>query len=158
MKSKINIYKDFKGYNAYPVAEAEKIIRGRILAEFNKLLEKIAGCEQKSKDMKLIKILQHILAAKSRMERMKNDIKERDNIFVPVYLKERIAHLDEEKLKAVDSRVVELIGMNMEILESLSCAETDPYIIDKFTRINENLREMENCCHSRALLLKKEIF
>jgi len=30
MKDKIDIYKDFKGYNAYPLREAEKIIRNRM--------------------------------------------------------------------------------------------------------------------------------
>ncbi len=158
MKDKIDIYKDFDGYNAYPLVEAERIIRGRILYEFSKLLEKLEGCVEKAKRMRLIKILEHIIAVKSRMERMKKQIKERDNIFVPVYLKARIAHVDEEKLKTIDFRLVELIAMSKEILESLSCAEADTHIIDKFTRINEILREMENNCHSRALILKKEIF
>ena len=157
MKSEINIYKDFNGYNAYPLAEAERIIRGRILTEFSKLIKQIEGCEEKARSMRLIKILQQIVTVKNRMERMKKDIKERDNIFVPAYLKERIARVDEEKLKVVDSRLIELINLNKEILESLSCAEVDTHITDKFTTINENLREMENNCHSRALLLKKEI-
>ena len=158
MKDKIDIYKDFNGYNAYPLVEAERIIRGRILNEFSKLLEKVAGCEEKAKRMRLIKILEHIIAVKSRMERMKKQIKERDDLFVPVYLKARIAHVDEEKLKTIDFRLVELIAKSKEILESLSCAEADTHIIDKFTRINEDLREMENNCHARALILKKEIF
>lgn len=158
MKKKINIYKGFKGYNAYPLVEAEKIIRGRISDEFSKLIEKVDGCVEKSKSQRLIKILEHILAVKKRMERMKNEIKERDNLFVPVYLKARIAHLDEEKLKEVDFRLMELIETNMELIESLTCAEGDTHITDKFTRVNENLREMENKCHARALLLKKEVF
>jgi hypothetical protein len=158
MKSKTNIYKDFNGYNAYPLAEAEKIIRNRLLDVFSTLIEKIEGCIEKAKNMRLIKILEHILAVKKRMGRMKSKMKERDNIFVPAYLKARIAHVDEEKLKTVDFRLIELVDMNREILDELSCAEADTHIIDKFTRINENLREMETHCHSRALLLKKEIF
>ena len=126
--------------------------------EFSKLIEKVAGCEEKAKHMRLIKILEHIIAVKSRMERMKKQIKERDDVFVPVYLKARIVHVDEEKLKTIDFQLAELIAMSKEILESLSCAEADTHIIDKFTRINENLREMENNCHTRALILKKEIF
>jgi len=158
MKSKPNIYKDFNGYNACPLDEAEKIIRGRLLNDFSTLIEKVEGCVENAKNMRLIKILEHILAVKKRMERMESEMKERDNIFVPVYLKARIAQVDEEKLKTVDFRLIELIDMNREILDELSCAEADIHIIDKFTRINENLREMENHCHSRSLLLKKEIF
>jgi hypothetical protein len=149
---------DFKGYNAYPLAVAEKMIRDRILIEFSKLIEKVTGCTEKSKSMRLIKILEHILAVKKRMERMKKDIKNRDNIFVPVYLKARIAHVDEEKLKDIDFRLIELIETNMDLLESLTCAEADTHVIDKFTQINENLREMETNCQSRVLLLKKEVF
>lgn len=158
MKSKINIYKDFNGYNAYPLAEAEKIIRGRLLDDFSTLIEKVDGCVEKAKNKRLLKILEHMLAVKKRMMRIKSEMKDRDNIFVPAYLKARIAHVDEEKLKTVDFRMVELIDMNREILDELSCAEADTHIIDKFSKINENLREMENHCHSRSLLLKKEIF
>jgi len=158
MKKKIDIYKGFKGYNAYPLTEAEKMIRCRIADEFSELVEMVDGCVEKSKRMRLVKILEHILAVKKRVERMKKEIKDRDNLFVPVYLKARIAHLDEEKLKDVDFRLMELIEMNKEIIESLTCAEGDIHIIDKFTRVNENLREMENKCHARALLLKKEVF
>jgi hypothetical protein len=157
MKQKIDIYKDFKGYNAYPLIEAEKIIRSRILEEFSKLNEMVEGCVNRAKEMQMIWILEHIMAVKNRMERMQKQIKDRDTLFIPAYLKEKIAHVDEEKLQAVDFRLIELIQLNKEIIDSLSCAETDTRIIDKFTAVNKNLREMEENCHTRALLLKKEI-
>ena len=158
MNSKTDIYKDFNGYNAYPLQEAEKIIRSRLLDDFSTLIEKVEGCVEKARSMRLLKILEHILAVKKRMERMKSEMKERDTIFVPIYLKARIAHVDEEKLKTIDFRLIELIDMSRAIIDELSCVEGDTHIIDKFTRINDYLREMENRCHSRALLLKKEIF
>jgi len=157
MKDKIDIYKDFKGYNAYPLREAEKIIRNRILEEFSKLTEMVGGCVNKAKEMQMIWILGHIMAVKVRMERMQKQIKDRDTLFVPANLKEKISRLDEDKLKAVDFRLVELIQLNKKIIDSLSCAETDTHIIDKFTEVNKNLRDMEENCHVRSLLLKKEI-
>jgi hypothetical protein len=155
---KIDIYKGFKGYNAYPLVEAEKIIRSRILAAFDDLVGQLDGCEQKAGSMRMLWILEHITVLKRRMERMRNGIKERDEIFIPVYLKARIAHVDEEKLEKIDHRLVELIGMSLEIIGSLSCAETDTRITDKFAQISDYLREMEANCHERALLLKKEVF
>jgi hypothetical protein len=155
---KSDIYKDFKGYNAYPLIEAERIVRGRILQEFNQLIQLLEGCEKKAKDMRLIWILEHITALMRRMQRMKKEIEERDEVFVPVYLKSRLAHLDEEKLKEIDFRLVELISSSMETIGSMSCAETDTRINEKFSGISDNLREMESLCHQRALILKKEVF
>jgi len=111
----------------------------------------------KAKEMQMIWILGHIMAVKVRMERMQKQIKDRDTLFVPANLKEKISRLDEDKLKAVDFRLVELIQLNKKIIDSLSCAETDTHIIDKFTEVNKNLRDMEENCHVRSLLLKKEI-
>ena len=155
---KIDIYKDFKGYNAYPLVEAEKIIRTRILDAFKELVGQMEGCEQRAKSMRMLWILEHIVVLKRRMERMKTQIEKRDEIFIPVYLKARIAHLDEDKLKQIDHRLVELIGMIMDIIDSLSCAETDTNIADKFTQSSDHLREMESNCQERALILKKEVF
>jgi hypothetical protein len=155
---KIDIYKGFKGYNAYPLVEAEKMIRTRILEAFSQLLIQLGGCEQKARSQRMLWILEHITVLMRRMERMKTQIEERDEIFIPVYLKARIAHLDEDKLKQIDHRLVELIEMSMGVIESLSCAETDTHIADKFTKISDYLREMETNCHERALILKKEVF
>lgn len=156
MNESLKLYKDFAGYNAYPLAEAERIIRERILGEFVKLIEKLEGCEKRAKSLRMIKILEHIVALKHRMNRMKKNIKERDKLFLPAYLKVRITHIDEEKLKKTDFRLVELIAENKDILDSLSCVETDTNIIEKFTLINEHLREMESRCHERALILRDE--
>lgn len=155
---KTDIYKDFKGYNAYPLIEAEKIIRTRILDAFNVLVGQLDGCEQKATSMRMLWILEHITVLKRRMERMRNQIKARDEIFIPVYLKARIAHVDEEKLKEIDHRLMELVSMSMDIVDSLSCAEIDASISDKFNQISNHLREMESNCHERALILKKEVF
>lgn len=158
MGEKPDIYKDFKGYNAYPLMDAERIIRKRILREFDKLIQQIEGCEKKARDMRMIWILEHITVLLRRMQRMKKEIKERDEVFVPVYLKSRIAHLDEEKLKQIDYGLVELIARSRDIIDTMSCAETDTHITRKFSSINDHLRDMEALCHQRALILKKEVF
>jgi hypothetical protein len=155
---KADIYKDFNGYNAYPLAEAEKIIRSRILAAFDELVGQLDGCEQKAGSMRMLWILEHITVLKRRMQRMRNQIKERDEIFIPVYLKARIARVDEKKLEKIDHRLVELIGLSLDIIGALSCAETDTRVGDKFAKISDYLREMEAGCLERALILKKEVF
>ena len=157
MKDKTDIYKNFKGYSGQPLADAEKTIRTRILKEFGGLIRLLEGCEEKARSLRMIKILQHIVALKTRMKRMQKKIQERDELFVPAYLKAHLSHIDEEKLKKIDFKLMELITDNERIIDSLSCAETDTHLMEKFTRLNENLREMDNNCHQRALALKKEI-
>jgi hypothetical protein len=102
-------------------------------------------------------ILEHITVLKRRMGKMRNQIKNRDEIFIPAYLKARITRVDEEKLKQVDHRLAELVALGLDIVATLSCAETDACLSDKFANISDLLREMESRCHERALLLKKEI-
>jgi hypothetical protein len=157
MKDKTDIYKDFKGYGVLPLAEAERTIRNRILKKFSELILQLKGCEEKARSLRMIKILQHIVALKTRMNRMRKQIQERDELFVKAYLKTHISHVDEERLKNIEFRLVELIAENKEIIDSLSCAETDTHLMDKFERINDNLREMEENCHQRAMALRKEI-
>jgi hypothetical protein len=157
MQQETDIYSDFKGYNAYPLKEAEKIIRSRFGERIEVLLEKIKDCVEKAKRERRLKTLSEVEKARKRIDRMKNLIEERDMIFIAAYLKERITAVDEEKLKTIDYRVAELIGMSETIISEIACGETDLHIIDKFTKISEYFREMENCCHERALLFRKDV-
>ena len=152
-----NIYDDFDGYNAYQIADAEKVIRQRHSANFSTLIEKIEGCEKKARDQMQIKILEKILAVKNRMTRMKKEVDERDAVFMTFNLKEKLARVDEEKLREVDFRVVDLMLKSEQILDSLTCAEKDMHIIEKFTTVNTHLREMEEQCHERMKVFRKEI-
>jgi len=156
MQHNTDIYRDFKGYNAYPVQEAEKIIRSRFGERIDALLEKINDCVAKAKSERRLKTLSEVEKARRRIVRMKNIIEERKMIFVAHYLKEQITAVDEEKLKIIDYRVAELIGMSETIISEIACGETDLHIIDKFTKISECFREMENRCHERALLLRRD--
>ncbi|OHD69964.1 MAG: hypothetical protein A2W19_02810 [Spirochaetes bacterium RBG_16_49_21] len=151
------IYDDFKGYNAYQIGDAEKIIRHRHSKNFSSLIEKIEGCEAKARDQRQIKILERILSVKNRMARMKKEVDERDAVFMTFHLKERLAQVDEEKLREIDFHVVDLMSHCEQILDSLTCSETDMHIIEKFSSINEYLREMEEHCHDRMKVFRKEI-
>ncbi len=152
-----NIYDDFKGYNAYQISDAEKIIRRRHSNNFSRLIEKIAECEKKARDQRQIKILESILSIKNRMVRMKKDVDGRDAIFMTFSMKERLAQVDEQRLKQVDFHVVELMSQCEQIMETLTCSETDMHIIEKFSTINDRLREMEEQCHDRMKVFKKEV-
>jgi hypothetical protein len=152
-----NIYGDFKGYNAYQVSDAEKIIRRRHSNNFSRLIQKIEECEKKAKEQRQLKILERILTIKNRMVRMQRDLDERDAVPMTFSMKERLAHVDEERLKKIDFRVVELMSQCEQIMETLTCSETDMHIIEKFSTINDRLRELDEQCHERMKVLRKEI-
>ena len=86
MSDNIDLYTDFNGYNAYPIKEAEKIIRKRFSVRMGGLIEKIQGCKEKAKEMHRLKELSEVEKVLKRMERMKKEISERDHIFVAPYL------------------------------------------------------------------------
>jgi hypothetical protein len=157
MATATDLYNDFNGYNAYPLKEAEKIIRSRFGERIEALIMKINECTKKAKGEGRLKLLSEVEKVRKRITRMKKIIDERDLVFVAPYLKDKITRLDEEKLKSVDYRVAELISMSENIIEAISCGETDIHILDKFKMISEYFREMENRCHERSLLLKKDM-
>jgi hypothetical protein len=152
-----NIYGDFKGYNAYQISDAEKIIRRRHSDNFSRLIEKIEECEKKARDQRQLKILEGILTIKNRMVRMKRDLDERDAIYMTFSMKERLAQVDEERLKKIDFHVVELMAQCEQIMETFTCSETDMHIIEKFATINDHLRKMEEQCHDRMKVFRKEV-
>jgi hypothetical protein len=157
MTNDTDLYNDFNGYNAYPLKEAEKIIRSRFGERIETLIAKIHECVNKAKGKGKLKLLSEVEKVRRRITRMKKVIDERDLVYVAPYLKDKITRVDEEKLKSVDYRVAELISMSEEIVEEITCGETDVHILDKFKQISDYFREMENKCHERSLLLKKDV-
>jgi hypothetical protein len=157
MATETDLYNNFNGYNAYPLKDAEKIIRNRFGERIETLITKINECINKAKGEGRLKLLSEVEKVRKRITRMKKMIDERDLVFVAPYLKDKITRVDEEKLKSVDYRVAELISMSENTIEEISCGETDVHILDKFKKISEYFREMENRCHERSLLLKKDM-
>jgi hypothetical protein len=157
MANDTDLYNNFNGYNAYPLKEAEKIIRARFGERIEALIAKIHECVNKAKGEGRLKLLSEVEKVRRRITRMKKVIDERDLVFVAPYLKDKITSVDEEKLKSVDYRVAELISMSEKIVEDITCGETDVHILDKFKQISDYFREMENRCHERSLLLKKDV-
>lgn len=157
MVNERDLYSNFNGYNAYPLKEAEKIIRSRFGERIEALSAKIHECVNKARGEGKLKLLSEVEKVRRRIMRMKKMIDERDLVFVAPYLKDKITRVDEEKLKSVDYRVAELISMSENTIEEISCGETDVHILDKFKQISDYFREMENRCHERSLLLKRDI-
>lgn len=153
MNTETDIYKDFNGYNAYPLIDAEKIIRERQIKNFNRCIELIKGCEKKAKEMKTVKILERVISLKKKMARLENEFAERGNILKNASKNLTFNRVDEDKLKKIDYDVAGKISGITETLEALSCAETDIHINKKFSAINSDLNEIEKNCKERLLIL-----
>jgi len=156
MPAQLKLYEDFEGYNAYPLQDAEKMIRTKIGKQVRIMRDEVDKCLSNAKEHGKEKLISEILTLEKRIDRMITQIEERDRIYVPAYLRERITQLDEEKLEEIDSRVENILNTCEATIQQLSCAETDMHIIDRFTEINKNLRQMENLCHERSKLLVKD--
>lgn len=156
MQTPLKLYENFEGYNAYPLQEAEKIIRSQIGKKVRSMREEVDKCLNLAKEHGREKLISEILALEKRIDRLIGQIEERDRIYVPAYLKERITRVDEEQLEQIDSRVEDILNSCDEIIQQLTCAETDMHVVDRFTDINNKLRQMENLCHERSKLLVKD--
>ena len=157
MVNERDLYDNFNGYNAYPLRDAEKIIRSRFGERIEALIARIHECVSKARSGGKLKLLSEIEKIRRRITRMKKMIDERDLVFVAPYLKDKITRVDEEKLKSVDYRVAELISMSENTIEEISCGDIDVHILDKLKQISDYFREMENRCHEQSLLLKRDI-
>ena len=105
-----------------------------------------------------LKMFSETEALRKRMERLKGEIDSRDTVYIPAYLKEKVSRVDEDKLKEIDHFAAGLIQECGEIIDGFSCEELDLHIIDKLTRVNRNMRELEKVCHERKGLLLRELF
>ena len=155
MNDQTDIYRDFKGYNSYPIQESERIIRERHMNNFSRFMELINGCEKKVKAGRTTKILEKIISMKKKMSRMKEEFQRKADVLKTADTRISIGNVDEEKLKKIDWGVAESMKKIEEILSSMTCAETDMFVNTKFSDINKYLNDIEIECRERLLVFLK---
>ena len=153
MASHEDFYRGFNGYNAYPLREAEKIIRERLTSRCDKLIEEIDGCYEKSRESGRLKIASNIEAVRKRLIKLKKDIEEKEATYISPYVKEGISKVDEKRITEVDLAIVDILDECLESVTVLSCNEEDMHIIDRFTGMNSRIRQLEEKCHERMKIL-----
>lgn len=147
------LYSDFNGYNSYPQGIGEEMIRGRLSELFGKLIEKNDSCLTKSREMGMEKIMSRVLQIKTRMERMKHEMEHR--IIGGEYKLEKMPDEDVSELHDVDLSLENHMNRIYEIMNSLTCMETEMHISDRFAQVSNHLREIEGLCHKRVDIFKR---
>ena len=147
------VYDEFNGYNAYPLGTGEQMVRARMIELFEKIIKKNETCLIKAKDKGLEKILSRILAVKKRMERIKGEMSHLDS--GADYRFEKISEKDELALREVDVSLEDTIRQCANLIDSLTCLETDMHISERFAAMDSFLREIEHLFHKRMELFKK---
>lgn len=155
MNNQVDIYKDFKGYNSYPIQESERIIRERHMGNFIKCAGLIKNCEDKARDGRSVKILEKVMVLRKKISNLENEFEKKSNILKTADARIKIDNVDEEKLKKIDYKVAEAMAKIAGILGSMKCAETDMFINTKFSDINKYLNEIETECRERLLVFLK---
>lgn len=146
------LYNQFKGYKAYPTGIAENIIRSKLTDLFDKLIGKNETCLIKAREKGMEKLLSRIMAVKKRMERIK---KEMDSGDKAEYKFEKIADSDEAAIKDIDLSLEKVIINASDLIDSLTCMETDMRIFERFASMDDCLREIENLSRKRTEVFKK---
>jgi hypothetical protein len=147
------IYDEFKGYTAYPLGTGEHLIRVKMLSLFEKIIIKNETCLIKAQDKGLEKLFSRILAVKKRMERIKREMEHVD--IGAQYRFEKMSGDDESTLRKVDSSLERTIRQCAELIDSLTCMETDMHISERFAMMDSFLREIEHLFHRRMEIFKK---
>lgn len=155
MIAKGELYNNFDGYNAYPLVDADRIIRYRFRDMCGELLDLVNQCYIKSKETGREKIQANIEPVRSRIARIKKEIEERELSYVPPYIKEGITGIDENAISEIDHAVAGIFNTAFSAMSELSCDEEYTNIIQRFTQINSLLRDLENKCHERMRVLKR---
>lgn len=147
------IHQDFKGYSGYPLSEGEKLIRDRLIACLDALGGKNELCLSKALSSGREKLLSEIETLKKRLERIRDEMKRAAGGVQ--YKFEVISAADETRARDIDSRIEDILFQCAGIFEVLTCSETDTHILDRYTLISENLREIERLFHERLKIFKK---
>lgn len=155
MISREELYNSFNGYNAYPLVEADRIIRYRFRDMCGELLDIVNKCYNKSKETGREKVQANIEPVRSRLTRIKKEIEERDLSYVPPFIKEGITGVDEKELSDIDHAIADIFNTAFSAMNELSCDEEYANIVQRFTRFNSLLRDLEEKCHVRMKALKK---
>ncbi len=152
MNNQTDIYNDFKGYNSCRIQESERIIRKRHLNNFLKCSELINSCEKKVKSGKKVKTLEKIITLKKKISSIEKEFETKAKVLENADIRIGITNVDEKKLKDIDYRVAGAMAKIREILESMTCIETDMFINKKFSDINKYLDDIEIGCRERMLV------
>jgi len=151
--NKSTVYDKFNGYNAYPLGTGEQMVRERMIELFEKIIKKNETCLIKARDKGLEKLFSRILAVKKRMERIKGEMDHIDR--GAEYRFEKITQKDELALQEVDVSLENTIGQCTDLIDSLTCMETDLHISERFAMMDSFLREIEHLFHQRMDIFKK---
>ena len=147
------IYDKFNGYNAYPPGKGEQMVRARMIELFEKIIKKNETCLIKAKDKGLEKLMSRILAVKMRMDRIKGEMAHSNT--GAEYKLEALSPEDVTVLQEVDVSLEKTIGQCSELIDSLTCMETDMHISERFAMMDTFLREIDHLLHQRTELFKK---
>ena len=150
---KKGIHNNFNGYSAVPLAEADHIIRARLVELFDRLIKKNKICLDKARDHWMEKIYSRILTIQKRMDRIKGEMKQNDK--PAAYRLENLKQEDESDIRSLDIELENTIEDCAEKIDSLTCMETDVHIYNTFSDIERNLRKIEEHFHKRKEIFKK---
>jgi hypothetical protein len=129
------------------------LIRGKLIELFDKIIKKNEICLTKAREKGMEKVLSRILALRKRMDRIK---KEMERTPADVHYKfEKMPQVDESTAGEIDLVLEKSILQTSEIIDALTCMETDMHICDHYALMEERLREIEKLFRSRALLFRK---
>jgi hypothetical protein len=152
-----NIHADFKGYNAYPLAEADGMIRERFIRLLAGLSSHMGECSSKAKTEARIKLLSEINTIASKIERIQKDVQHCCPGYITPDIMLGTAGVDEHALMDLDLRMERALRLCSDVMSSMTCAETDIFILDKLASISGNLGEFHTAFHERFKLFKKEM-
>jgi len=147
------VYDKFNGYNAYPLGTGEQMVRTRLIELFEKIIKKNETCLVKAKDKGLEKLMSRILAVKTRMDRIKGEMAHSNAN--AEYKIESLSPADITALQEDDVSLEKTIGQCAELIDSLTCMETDMHISERFAMMDTFLREIETLSHKRTEIFKK---
>lgn len=148
------LYDNFKGYNEYPIAAGEEMIRIRFSELFDKIIRKNAECLVKAKDRGMEKIMSRVLQIKARTERIKKDMNHK--IIGGEYNFDKISASEESELRETDLLLEKYILQAYAVIEPLTCLETDLHISEHFAEMNSCLMEIEHLLQKRMDIFKRK--
>ncbi|GEM_PF-427033 len=150
------IHQDFDGYAAGSIETAERYVRERIGELVNGLAAKIRHCSVKARENGRIKLLSEIEPLRNRIEKIQRRMTESESIYFPPHIRQGMAKVDDAAVRECDRKIEMSLNSCSEIADSLTCAESDTHIIERFSAMAGYLRKFETLYAERRMALKKE--
>ena len=148
-----SVHSGFGGYGGYEPEVAERIVRERLLALFDAIVDKNRLCLDRAREMKMEKIMSRVLAVKKRTESIRAMME--SSHWQGRYSIERISHKDGTAMSDADREIEEQIAACGSVVGDMTCMETDLHIDERFARMNDHLRKIESLFRKRTRLFKK---